>query len=442
LWTDDDNQPQMTPDDHPRWVGSGWTVFNNKGKPVRQYEPFFTDTHRFDFNVRIGVSPVLFYDPLSRVVATLLPDHTWEKVVFGPWRQDTWDVSDTLLIAAPQADKEVGDFFDRLPNADYLPTWYDQRQGGALGPEEQKAARKAEVHAGTPTAAHADSLGRTILTVAHNRFKYSNAPAAAPPTEEFYETHVVFDIEGNQREIIDAKDRVVVRYDYDMLGNRIHQASMEAGARRMLNDVAGKPLYAWDDRGHRFRSSYDALQRPTESFLREGAGPEMVVGRSVYGETQPNPEAKNLRGKLVQLFDQAGVVTSEDYDFKGNLLSSERKLLDTVQKNGQPEPAYKTTVDWNGNYTLKPESYTSRTRYDALNRPTQLVAPHSDQPGTKINIIQPAYNDANLLEKVDAWLDLECRAWRLARSRHRDPARCDGHRLRRQRPENPDRLWQ
>jgi len=30
----------------------------------------------------------------------------------------------------------------------------------------------------------------------------------------------------------------------------------------MMNDVAGKPLYAWDDRGHRFRSSYDALQRP------------------------------------------------------------------------------------------------------------------------------------------------------------------------------------
>ena len=32
-----------------------------------------------------------------------------------------------------------------------------------------------------------------------------------------------------------------MRYDYDMLGNRIHQLSMEAGARWMLNDVAGKP---------------------------------------------------------------------------------------------------------------------------------------------------------------------------------------------------------
>ena len=41
--------------------------------------------------------------------------------------------------------------------------------------------------------------------------------------------------------MIDAKDRIVMRYDYDMLGNRIHQASMEAGERWMLNDVAGKP---------------------------------------------------------------------------------------------------------------------------------------------------------------------------------------------------------
>ena len=30
-----------------------------------------------------GVSPVLFYDPVGRVVATLHPNHTWEKVVFG-----------------------------------------------------------------------------------------------------------------------------------------------------------------------------------------------------------------------------------------------------------------------------------------------------------------------------------------------------------------------
>ena len=53
-----DGLPVMTANDaSPRWVGSGWTVFNNKGKPVRQDEPFFTDTHRFEFEQRSASAP-------------------------------------------------------------------------------------------------------------------------------------------------------------------------------------------------------------------------------------------------------------------------------------------------------------------------------------------------------------------------------------------------
>ncbi|TFH46275.1 MAG: hypothetical protein E4G94_02735, partial [ANME-2 cluster archaeon] len=60
----------------PRWVGSGWTIFNNKGKPVRKYEPFFDDTHEFRFGKEVGVSSILFYDPVERVMATLHPNNT------------------------------------------------------------------------------------------------------------------------------------------------------------------------------------------------------------------------------------------------------------------------------------------------------------------------------------------------------------------------------
>ncbi|MEJ2765234.1 SpvB/TcaC N-terminal domain-containing protein [Photobacterium sp. MCCC 1A19761] len=413
---DANNQPQMTPNSvSPRWVVSGWTLFNNKGKPVRQYEPYFTDRHRFEFDVRIGKSSVLFYDSVGRVVATLHPNHTWEKVVFGPWREASWDVSDTVLVAAPETDADVGDFFARLPAQEYTPTWHALRTDAAhaaalatrypdanMRANEQAAARQSETYARTSTVAHADSLGRTIVTVVHNRFKYGNA---AEPPPDFYTTRVVFDIEGNQCEVIDAKDRIVVRYEHDMLGNRIHQSSMEAGKRWTLGDVAGKPLYAWDSRRHRFRSAYDVLQRPTESYLLGGAGPEVLLGRSVYGESPANPEANNLRGKVVELSDQAGVVTSDRYDFKGNLLSSARQLVDSVQVNGQPQPAYKNRVDWNAAVIMETEKYVSETRFDALNRPTQLVVPHSDQVGANINVIQPGYNDANLLERMDVWLD-------------------------------------
>jgi RHS repeat-associated protein len=407
-----DGQPVMTLNDvSPRWVGSGWTVSNNKGKFVRQYEPFFTHTHRFEFDVKIGVSPVLFYDPVGRVVATLRPNHTWEKVVFDAWRQETWDVNDTLLIADPKTDPNAGDFFSRLRDADYLPTWYTQRQGGTLGPQEQTVASKTAIHAATPTVAHADSLGRTFLTITYNRFKYSNSPAATPPIEEFYPARIELDIEGNQRAVRDAivqngdqQGRIVMRYDYDMLGNRIHQTSMEAGERWMLNDVAGKLLYSWDSRNHRFRTAYDQLRRPTDVLMREGAGMELLVGRTVYGETQANPEVRNSRGKVVQLFDQAGVVSSDKYDFKGNVLHSQRKLADLVGVAGAQTPAYKTTVDWSGAVQLEGVTYISHTRYDALNRPTQLIAPHSDQPGTTVNVIERIYNEANLLEEIHAWL--------------------------------------
>jgi RHS repeat-associated protein len=87
---------------------------------------------------------------------------------------------------------------------------------------------------------------------------------------------------------------------------------------------------------------------------------------------------------VVQLFDQAGVVTTEGYDFKGNLLQSQRQFA----------REYKATLDWSTAVSLEPAVYTSGTRYDALNRPTEQIAPDS-------SVYRPTFNEANLLEKVD-----------------------------------------
>jgi RHS repeat-associated protein len=385
---DADGQPEMTANDvNPRWVGSGWTVFNNKGKPVRQYEPFFTDTHRFEFDVRIGVSPVLFYDPVERVVATLRPNHTWEKVVFDPWQQTSYDVNDTVLNADgstdPKSDKDVQGFFSRLPDADYLPTWYEQRIALAANDPERVAADKAAVHRQTPAVAHLDTLGRTFLTIAHNRFERNNAIV-----EEQYPARVDLDIEGNQREVRDAivqngdaLGRIVMLYDYGMLGNRTHQASMEAGERWMLNDVAGKPIRAWDSRGFLRRITYDELRRPTETFVTENSV-ERLDARMVYGEGQG--VANNHRTRAFQVFDGAGMVTSDAYDFKGNLRRSRRELL----------PNYQQAADWQQNPVPNDGTFTSSTTYDALNRPTAVTAPDN-------STYRPTYNEANLLDRVD-----------------------------------------
>lgn len=366
----------------PRWVGSGWTIFNNKGKPVKQYEPFFDDTHAFRFGRQVGVSATLFYDPTQRVVATLHPNHTWGKAVFDPWRQESWDANDTVLIDDPASDADVGAFFRRLAASDYLPTWHGERRSGALGPFEQAAAEKTAVHAATPTVTHSDALGRAFLTLAHNRVLRDDSPI-----DEHHATRVIFDIEGNQREVVDANSRVVMRYDYDVLGSQVRQLSMEAGESRVLADVAGQPIYAWDSRGRRFHSTYDPLRRPLDVVLRAADGSEPVIGQTVYGEARANAEALNLRGRVFRHRDQAGAVVSEAYDFKGNLLVSQRQLA----------REYKRIVDWSANPELDPQVFASRTSFDALSRPTSVTAPDG-------SVYHPRFNAANLLERVDVHL--------------------------------------
>jgi RHS repeat-associated protein len=364
-----------------RWVGNGWTIFNNKGKPVRQYEPFFSASHQFEFARTHGVSPILLYDPVERVVATVRPNHAWEKVVFDPWRQESWDVNDTVLQTDPRNDPDVGEFLLRLPETEYLPTWSAHRETGAMGAREQTAAAKAAAHAETPTVTQFDTFGRPFLTVAHNSFE-RNGDAV----EERYETRANLDIEGNQREVSDARGRIVMRYDYEMLGNQIHSFSMEAGERWTLNDVARQVIRAWDSRGHVFRTEYDELRRPVRSFVTgadaDDPDREILFQRTVYGEGQG--DALNHRGRVFQVFDGAGVVTNEEYDFKGNLRHGSRQLLVN----------YRDASDWSLSPALESEIFRNHTIFDALNRPIILTAADNSR-------IHPFYNEANLLERVE-----------------------------------------
>jgi len=390
------NQPVMIANaDKPRWVGSGWTIFNNKGKPVRQYEPFFTDLHTFEFEAIIGVSPILFYDPLDRVILTLLPNNTYTKIVFDSWHQQTWDVNDTVLLD-PRTDVDIKGFsakYFQLQPANWQ-TWLEQRITNPQTPPidtqgqnpEQDAAVRTLTHASTPTTVYFDSLGRSFLTLADNG-KDANG------VEQIYATRIVFDIEGNQRQVIDAKGRTVMSYDYDILGNRIHQTSMEAGEQWMLGDVAGKPIRIWDNRGHQFRFEYDQLRRPVNQFVLgtdstrsdpRTLSHELLIDKIVYGENQSNTLSANLLTRIFSQSDGAGIVTHTAYDFKGNLLSSNRQIAQD----------YKAVLDWSGAVPLAIDIYFFSMTYDALNRPLLSTSPDN-------SVIQINYNEANFLESLN-----------------------------------------
>ena len=400
----------------PRWVGTGWTIFNNKGKPVRQYEPFFTASHAFEFGVQVGVSPLIFYDSASRVVGTLRPDHTWEKVAFDAWQQRSWDVIDTLLLSAKD-DTDVGAYFRRLQDEEYLPSWHGLRTDAGNAPlfsayfpdakdraNETRAATQTETLADTPSVAYLDTLGRTFLTAAQNRFLRDGVRV-----DEVAETRVVSDLEGNQRAVVDALGRLVMRYQYDMLGTRIHQASMEAGQRWMLNNCMGLPIRLWDERGHVFRTTYDALYRSLCTFVR-GADTSvqdrhLLVERAVYGDTDecgvPSSEREllNLRGQLYLGLDQTGITASVLYDFKGQSQSSTRQFA----------REYKKAPDWSAADNvlrtnpasvrmflaplLETETFQTASEADALGRPTSATTPD----GTTVHL---RYGVDGLLQTV------------------------------------------
>lgn len=424
---------EPAPGVNPRWIGSGWVIFNNKGKPVRQYEPFFSATQKFEFGATAGVSPVLFYDPLDRVVATLYPNDTYEKVVFDPWQRATFDASDTSAPHAgvaggpgpqtgdPRTDPDiagyVAGYFVSLPANPPWETWYARRLGGALGPLEQTAAQRSADHANTPTTEHFDVLGRALLTVARNRVVCPGHDLDG--TEESLSSRVTLDIDGNQLEVRDEDQqggdplgRAIVRSIYDLRGNRLYELSMEGGARWRLNDVAGKLIRAWDGRGHNFVSTYDAARRLVGQAVRgttAASDPrtlnrDALVDKIVYGETLAGAEQWNLRTRVYQQFDVSGALTSarldangapvEAFDFKGNLLASTRRLLSD----------YKAIPDWQQNPALEAESFVTSSRYDALNRPAQTIAPHSSA-AAKRHVIQPVFNEENLLERVAVWLE-------------------------------------
>jgi RHS repeat-associated protein len=381
-----------------RWIGSGWTIYDNKGSPVRQYEPFFSalaqDAHGFEYGNAVGVSPIVLYDPLGRAVGAINPNHAWSKVVIDPWFEESWDGNDTAAIADPKADADIGGFFLPLPDGDYLPTWHAQREAGALGAPEQDAAAKTAIHAATPMRAYLDSLGSRFLAIDHNRSKPSDAALGDPPTETYYASRVIFDVQRRQREVIDALGRIVMRFEYDMLGAEIHRRSMEAAETWLLSDVTGQPAYAWDGRGHAFRTEYDLLRRAIGGFV-VGADPtaptrEVQVSRTVYGDDSAAMSrqvalAANLLTRIFQRCDGANVVFHRDYDFKGNLLRIDRQLT----------ADYTLVADWSTNPAPSLESrvFTESTAYDALNRAVLLSMPDG-------SLVRPGFDESGSLQRL------------------------------------------
>ncbi|SPP65518.1 SpvB/TcaC N-terminal domain-containing protein [Nitrospira lenta] len=385
-----------------RWIINGLTVLNNKGKPVKQYEPAFSDHFGCEMPGPNGVTPIMYYDAAGRVVRTEMPDGTFSRVEFSPWHVTSFDANDTVLESRWYGDRSPFPYDQPLPR--------NPITGESTATPDQRAAWLAAQHANTPSQVHLDSLGRDVIAIAHNR---------AGGVDEAFLTFTRLDAEGKPLWIRDARGHLVMQYIapakanndasnalpadavpcYDIAGNLLFQHSMDAGDRWLLMDAAGKPMLAWDlnetphgsaaTRENRvYRTDYDSLHRPVAQWLTINASAPIMIERYEYQDAAPN-DLNNLNGQLIRRYDSSGLVETVRRDFKGNVQETRRTLVND---------ATASIIDWQGTPagTLEPESYVQLTEHDAVNRMTRQENWH--RLGGAGAVYQPVYNERGILE--------------------------------------------
>jgi RHS repeat-associated protein len=353
-----------------RWIGSGRVQVDNKGNPVKQYEPFFSSTSEYEDEVQLvewGVSPTLHYDPLGRKIRVDFPDGTFEEARFDAWKQESWDRCDTVLDS----------------------DWYTQRQSSS-DPLVQRSVNLSVPHANTPSTAHLDGLGRVFLT------------QDRPDTTTTYETRLTLDVQGRVLVVTDARSNDTQQDVHDALGRSVHSSSLDAADTWLLADIAGQPVRVWKSGDVTTRSTYDGLRRAVGLYVTEGMAAERLHVYTLYGEFLGTTAAQAIcaLGRPWRQYDGAGRVV-QAYDFKGNVLSATRRFLEDVDTQVDWDAlTAETTVaglDTAAASALQSASYETTATYDALNRAVTQTTPDD-------SVTRNTFNEAGLLQAVDVQL--------------------------------------
>lgn len=352
-----------------RWIGNGRMVLNNKGRPVKSYEPYFSTTCEYEDDKalrEIGVTPIFYYDAVGRNTRTEFPNGTSSRVEFTAWMQKVFDANDTVLESR----------------------WYTERgspdpasQPEPVNDPERRAAWLAAKHANTPQTKHFDSLGRPCYAISD----YGGGKISTVRTDT--------DLTGRYSTLFDPKLRSVASGCTALSGATLVSESAERGRRWSFQDVGGWLVRSWDEHGRTLRFEYDDLHRPVSSFVQQQGAAEVLFCYLVFGDRVPNAAQRNLLGATHQIYDQSGLLQVTQLDFKGNPTIVERALA----------KSYSTSVDWK-TLTTQPdyaslqsaaqtllvadERFTSSSEYDALERPTRVVLPDG-------SVIVPGYDAGN-----------------------------------------------
>jgi len=363
-----------------RVVVSGWQVYDNKGRVIEKYEPFFAAgwDYQPESEAKRGEHASLYYDPRGQLIRTVNPDGSEQQVIFGI----------PLDLAHPQIFSPTPwESYTYDPN-DLAPLSFDPVETLPDGSPKPLTERAPADHHFTPANTVLDALGRIICQVERN----------GSVSGEWHITRSRYDVRGNLLSVIDAMGRLAFQHAYDLLNRLLRVDSIDAGLRTSVLDAIGNLAEYRDSKDSIALRQYDDLNRLTHLWARDDAD-HLVTLRELleYGDAGDRDanRAKNRLGKLFRHSDEAGHLQFDLYDFKGNVIDKTRQVIsDTALRDGW-------IVDWSApdsDSHLDITAYQTHISYDALNRPVQILTPR-DVNGLRAEI-KPHYNRAGALEKV------------------------------------------
>ena len=389
LVTSPDGRPEAVPGqvggpavgdhDAERVVVSGWQVYDNKGRVVEKYEPFFDSGWQYqpEEQARRGRRVAMFYDPRGQLIRIVNPDGSQRRILFGVPR----DRSD----------------LDRVMHTPWVTNVYDENDlavhsaapdGGSL------AGRAPASHHDTPTLTVIDALGRTVCQLMHG---------GADPAADGHLTRTGYDVRGNVLTGIDEHGRTAFAATYDFADAPLRTVSIDAGTKVVVRDAAGNLVHSVDARDCVTRRTYDQLNRVTAVYARDRPGVGLSLREQLtYGDQvadQTKALADHRLGRPWRHLDEAGLLVAEAYDFAGRLTEQIRQVVsDTAIASAEP-------AGWAANWATRPPKsvldraeHRTSTRYDALGRPVEILAPVGP-PGRRRRVVS-VYGRSGALQSI------------------------------------------
>jgi hypothetical protein len=101
LATGENSSPVIAPTDF-RWAISGRTEYDNKGQPIRTYQPYFLNNWRYvsDDSARQDLwADTHLYDPAGRAILVTTANGNLRRTMFTPWFTVQEDENDTATVS-------------------------------------------------------------------------------------------------------------------------------------------------------------------------------------------------------------------------------------------------------------------------------------------------------------------------------------------------------